>query len=27
MDHLSIIRVSFMQILLIIHIRQVNVRP
>jgi len=27
MDHLSIIRVSFMQIFLIIHIRQVNVRP
>jgi len=27
MDHLSIIRVSFMQILLIMHIRQVNVRP
>jgi len=27
MDHLSIIRVSFMQILLITHIRQVNVRP
>jgi len=27
MDHLSIIRVSFMQILQIIHIRQVNVRP
>jgi len=25
MDHLSIIRVSFMQILLITHIRQVNV--